>query len=118
MPASGGWRAKALGGWCLQAGFFIWMDLSKILGIEDFHREKDIWGALFDSAKIYVVPGQMCHSASPGQYRICYCSHPAEATHDMMARLQHFIDQYKVKEERQNWNTQGFMLAAGFGARK
>lgn len=102
----------------MQAGFFIWMDLSKLLGIDDFNREKDIWGAMFDSAKVYVVPGQMCRCNLPGRYRICYCSHPPEATHDMMARLQHFIDQYKVKEERQNWDTQGFMLPAGFGSRR
>jgi aspartate/methionine/tyrosine aminotransferase len=101
----------------LQAGFFVWMDLSKKLGIEDWDRECDIWGALFEKAKIYLVPGQCCHAQSPGCYRICFCAHPPEATHDMMARLQHFIDQYKVKEERQNWNTQGFMLAAGFGMR-
>jgi aspartate/methionine/tyrosine aminotransferase len=94
------------------------MDLSKKLGIEDFAREKDIWTAMFESAKVYTVPGEMCHSSTPGCYRICCSSHPAEAIHDMMARLQHFIDQYKVKEERQNWDTQGFMLTAGFGSRR
>jgi hypothetical protein len=93
------------------------MDLADRLGIDSWERERAIWTSIFEEAKVFLVPGEPCHAIKPGCYRICVCAHPPEATHDMMARLQHFIDNYKVKEERQNWNTQGFMLAAGFGMR-
>lgn len=101
----------------LQGGFFIWMDLSEKLGITSWDRERELWGAIFDKAKLFLVPGEACHAAEPGSFRICFCAHPEEAAHDFVARLQHFIDNYNIKTERQNWNTQGFMLAAGFGMR-
>lgn len=101
----------------IQGAFFVWMDLSERLGIDSWEREREIWAAIFDKAKIFMVPGESCHAAEPGRFRVCFCAHPEDAIHDFVARLQHFIDNYNVKTERQNWNTQGFMLAAGFGMR-
>lgn len=94
------------------------MHLTKVIGIDSWEREREIWEAMFESAKVFVVPGQPCHAREPGCYRICFSSHPEAAMHDMMARLQHFLDQYKVKKTSQSWNTQGYMLAAGFGNRR
>jgi aspartate/methionine/tyrosine aminotransferase len=99
----------------LQGGFFVWMSLKEILGIDSYSREAEMWNGIFDKAKIVILPGEPCHAKEPGWYRICFASHEAEAMHDFIARLQHFIDQYKGKNEKQNWSTQGFMLAAGFG---
>jgi broad specificity phosphatase PhoE len=101
-----------------QGGFFVWMCLKDVLQIDTFEREKELWNGIYDKAKITMVPGETCRSKEPGWYRVCVCAHPAEAMHDFVARLKHFIDQYKAKSEKQNWSTQNFMLPIGFGSRR
>ena len=102
----------------VQGGFFVWMCLKDVLQIDTFEREAELWKGIFDKAKIAMVPGETCRAKEPGWYRVCFCAHPAEAMHDFVARLKHFIDQYKGKSEKQNWSTQNFMLPIGFGSRK
>lgn len=99
----------------MQGGFFVWMSLKHVLQIDTFEREAELWHGIFDKAKIFMVPGEACHAREPGHYRVCFAAHPADAMHDFVARLKHFIDQYKTRNERQNWSTQNFMLKAGFG---
>ena len=102
----------------MQGGFFVWMQLTEVLGIDSFEREADMWNGIFDKSKVMLVPGQACHARQPGWYRICIAAHAIEAMHDLVARLKHFIDQYKGRNEKQSWSTQGFMLPVGFGTRK
>jgi aspartate/methionine/tyrosine aminotransferase len=101
----------------VQGGFFVWMNLKNALQIESYEREADMFHGMFDKAKLVLIPGEVCHAKEPGFYRICIAAHPPEAMHDFIARLKYFIDQYKTRNEKQNWATQNFMLNAGFGTR-
>jgi aspartate/methionine/tyrosine aminotransferase len=94
------------------------MCLKTALQIDTFEREADLWNGIFDKAKVVLVPGETCKAKEPGWYRVCFTAHPPEAMHDFVARLKHFIDQYKGRNEKQNWSTQNFMLPMGFGSRR
>jgi aspartate/methionine/tyrosine aminotransferase len=102
----------------MQGGFFVWMSLKQPLQIDTFEREREMYNGIFDKAKIVLVPGESCKYHEPGWYRVCFSPHPPEAMHDFIARLKHFIDQYKGRNEKQNWGTQNFMLPVGFGSKR
>ena len=94
------------------------MNLKDQVGIQTFEREREILDLLFQTEKVFVVNGEACHAQSPGFFRVCFSAHPAEGIITLVDRLRAFIARYKVTTARQNWDTQSFMLAGGFGSRR
>ncbi|KAJ5625448.1 hypothetical protein N7510_001757 [Penicillium lagena] len=59
------------------AGFFVWLDLSAHLGMEDAHEggwtaEKRLSGRL-KSAGVIMSTGEEYHAQEPGRFRLIFC---------------------------------------------
>ncbi len=54
------------------AGFFVWMNLSKWLDSETFEMEFQLYNFILEQARVNVMPGQFFHNAEPGWFRLCY----------------------------------------------
>eukprot|EP00897_Mesotaenium_endlicherianum_P006036 jgi/Mesen1/5460/ME000273S04706 len=58
------------------AAMFCWLDLRLLLAEPTFEAETVLWKEILDKCKIVLTPGQACHYAEPGFFRICYASMP------------------------------------------
>lgn len=59
------------------AGFFVWMDLSRWLDAETFEMELQLYNYILEQARVNVMPGQFFHNAEPGWFRLCYARNEA-----------------------------------------
>lgn len=54
------------------AGFFVWMDLSRWLDSETFEMEMQLYNYILEQARVNIMPGQFFHNAEPGWFRLCF----------------------------------------------
>lgn len=59
-----------------EAGFFVWMNLSKWLSAYSFDAEMELYNHILETGKVNISPGQVFHSATPGWFRLCYARKP------------------------------------------
>ncbi|MFD6880146.1 MULTISPECIES: aminotransferase class I/II-fold pyridoxal phosphate-dependent enzyme [unclassified Streptomyces] len=55
-----------------EAGFSVWLDLRRWLPGTDFEAERRLWRALFETARVSVLPGGAFRSPQPGWFRLCH----------------------------------------------
>ncbi|MFD3874581.1 aminotransferase class I/II-fold pyridoxal phosphate-dependent enzyme [Streptomyces sp. NPDC058623] len=55
-----------------EAGFSVWLDLRRWLPGTDFEAERRLWRALFETAKVSILPGGAFRSPQPGWFRLCH----------------------------------------------
>lgn len=60
-----------------QAGFSLWVDLSRWLATATFAAEHTLWQHLFEAARVNILPGGVFGCGVPGWFRICFATDPA-----------------------------------------
>jgi aspartate/methionine/tyrosine aminotransferase len=93
------------------SGIFIFANFQSLLrrgagagaegGEITFEAERALHLALVRRARLSLTPGEACHHATPGYFRMCYCWVDAAAVQETLRRLRVFID-----EEQQLWQQQ------------
>ncbi len=61
------------------AGFFLVCDLRQYLREPTWEAERDLWWRLLEEGNVNLTPGEACHSAEPGFFRLCFASMPTDA---------------------------------------
>ncbi|MFG2298124.1 aminotransferase class I/II-fold pyridoxal phosphate-dependent enzyme [Streptomyces sp. NPDC048603] len=54
------------------AGFSVWLDLRAWLPGRGFEAEQRLWAALFETARVSILPGGAFRSPEPGWFRLCH----------------------------------------------
>lgn len=81
------------------AAMFCWLDLRDLLPEPTFEAEKKLWKEIVDECKIIVTPGEACHYAEPGFFRVCYASMPPEHLQAACKRLTAFWSRRQKKRK-------------------
>ena len=56
------------------------------------HAWVQVFHDLFASQKVVLTPGEACHAAEPGFFRLCYGQIPTSALPQAIARIRTFLD--------------------------
>lgn len=70
-----------------RAAMFLWLDCRAALRAPTWDEEAALWRRMVDDKKLLLTPGQACHAAEPGFFRICWAWMPAEALPVAVARI-------------------------------
>lgn len=54
------------------AGFFVWMNLSRWLDSDTFENEMQLYNYILEQSRVNVMPGQFFHNAEAGWFRLCF----------------------------------------------
>lgn len=55
-----------------RAAMFLWVDLRRGLREQTWEEEESLWRHMVDRKRLLLTPGQACHAARPGFFRICW----------------------------------------------
>ena len=66
---------------------FVWVNLRAWLPEDSWEGERQLWGQVCDGAKVILTPGESCHAAQPGYFRLCFAWVPPEALSAAVDRL-------------------------------
>eukprot|EP00245_Coleochaete_scutata_P018115 TRINITY_DN9250_c0_g2_i1.p1 TRINITY_DN9250_c0_g2~~TRINITY_DN9250_c0_g2_i1.p1 ORF type:complete len:235 (-),score=44.11 TRINITY_DN9250_c0_g2_i1:367-984(-) len=78
------------------AAMFCWLDLRDFLSDATFEAERVLWKEILDH-RIVLTPGEACHYAEPGFFRICYASMVPEQLNIACAQLARFVERKRRK---------------------
>lgn len=81
------------------AAMFCWLDLRSLLREPTFAAEFQLWKEVLDEQKVVLTPGEACHYAEPGFFRLCYASMPPEHLKVACARLAAFVEKRRKKRK-------------------
>jgi 1-aminocyclopropane-1-carboxylate synthase len=72
------------------AGFFVLADLAAALDEASFAAERRLTARMYEEAKLILTPGEACHCAKPGLFRICFAAVRPDALDAALERLSRF----------------------------
>eukprot|EP00249_Psilotum_nudum_P015311 c25255_g1_i1 orf=313-1656(-) len=81
------------------AAMFCWLDLRCLLSEPTFDAERCLWRELMNECKIVLTPGEACHYAEPGFFRVCYASMPPESLKVACKNLADFVERKRRKRK-------------------
>nr|XP_024370843.1 1-aminocyclopropane-1-carboxylate synthase-like isoform X2 [Physcomitrium patens] len=81
------------------AAMFCWLDLKSLLTEPTFTAEDNLWKEILDECRIVLTPGQACHYAEPGFFRVCYASMAPASLEIACARLTGFAEKKRRKRK-------------------
>ncbi|KAI8474180.1 MAG: pyridoxal phosphate-dependent transferase [Monoraphidium minutum] len=61
------------------AAMFLWIDLRAGLRAPTWEEERSLWRYMVDSKRLLLTPGEACHAAEPGFFRVCWAWMPPGA---------------------------------------
>ncbi|KAG0620863.1 hypothetical protein M758_4G250500 [Ceratodon purpureus] len=81
------------------AAMFCWLDLRNLLTEPTFAAEDCLWKEILDESRIVLTPGQACHYAEPGFFRVCYASMAPASLEVACERLTRFAEKKRRKRK-------------------
>ncbi|XP_024516430.1 1-aminocyclopropane-1-carboxylate synthase [Selaginella moellendorffii] len=81
------------------AAMFCWLDLRSLLTECTFEAERALWKEILEDCKVLLTPGEACHYAEPGFFRVCYASMPPEHLQVACTRLTSFVEKKRRKRK-------------------
>jgi len=81
------------------AAMFCWLDLRNLLTEPTFEAEDCLWKEILDESRIVLTPGQACHYAEPGFFRVCYASMAPASLEIACGRLIRFAEKKRRKRK-------------------
>jgi aspartate/methionine/tyrosine aminotransferase len=78
-------------------GVFVWADFRQHLAAQTFEEERRLYRCLA-TAGVLLTPGEACHCAQPGFFRVCYAWVPQDFFDQALKRIIRGISKYKPTE--------------------
>ncbi|GIL83125.1 hypothetical protein Vretimale_11471 [Volvox reticuliferus] len=73
------------------SAMFCWVDLRRWLPHPSWSGEAALWEEMCSQCRVLLTPGEQCHAAEPGFFRICWAWMPGDALPEAVRRLvEHF----------------------------
>ncbi|KAI3987368.1 hypothetical protein MKX01_011077 [Papaver californicum] len=87
---------------CLKgnAGLFVWMNLSPLLGNNStVEGEIELWESFVHEVKLNISPGSSCHCSEPGWFRVCFANMSEKTLDIALNRIYAFMEKRSEKLE-------------------